>query len=167
MVELAAMHEAITKAAAEIENTAAIEVTAVGGFSVGGHEHDGRYEGQTYVQYVRQARPSSAFPLLLLHGGGLTGACFGDTPDGRPGWQWDFLRAGLDVLVADGAGYGRASYRPQPPVPSLLRDRQALWDLFPTPVSRPPRSTRSSSRWSRSAATTTSPRYAKPATTPS
>ncbi|MEY9930035.1 hypothetical protein ABH926_004677 [Catenulispora sp. GP43] len=116
MVELAAMRETIT-------------VTAVGGFPVGGQESDGRFEGQAHVQYIRLARPRGAFPLLMLHGGGLTGACFGDTPDGRPGWQWDFLAAGLDVLVADGVGYGRASYRPRP-TEALLRDRQTLWDLF-------------------------------------
>jgi hypothetical protein len=135
MVELAAMREAITEVTEFAEVTAGpaatngIEVTAVGGFLVGGHEHEGRVEGQTYVQYVRLAQPRGPFPLLLLHGGGLTGACFGDTPDGRPGWQWDFLAAGLDVLVADGVGGGRASYRPRP-AEALLRDRQTLWDLF-------------------------------------
>jgi hypothetical protein len=108
---------------------AGIAVTAVGGFPVGGEEREGRFEGQCYVQYVRLAWPRGALPLLMLHGGGLTGACFGDTPDGRAGWQWDFLRAGLDVLVADGVGYGRASYRPRP-TEALLRDRQTLWDLF-------------------------------------
>jgi hypothetical protein len=106
------------------------KVAAVGGYHVGGQETEGgRFEGQMYVQYVRLAQPLGEFPLLMLHGGGLTGACFGDTPDGRPGWQGDFLAAGLDVLVADSVGYGRASYHPRHTEP-LMRDAQTLWDLF-------------------------------------
>jgi len=113
-----------------------ISVAAVGGFHVAGHrvrtgsaEEDGYAEGQTYVQYTRLAAPRARFPLLALHGGGLTGACFGDTPDGRPGWQWRFLVAGFDVFVADGVGAGRSGWRTRPAGP-LLRDKATLWELF-------------------------------------
>lgn len=106
-----------------------LTVADFGGYHVGGRETAGHIEGQTYVQYTRLAQPLGSFPLLMLHGGGLTGACFGDTPDGRPGWQRNFLEAGLDVLVADTVGSGRASYQPRPTEP-LLRDKLTLWELF-------------------------------------
>lgn len=41
--------------------------------------------GQMYVQAYLQARPTRRVPLLLWHGGGMTGANWETTPDGRPG----------------------------------------------------------------------------------
>jgi hypothetical protein len=52
--------------------------------------------GQMYVQYVHLLKPQAPSPLLLWHGGGLTGVTWESTPDGRPGWQMFFLRAGFD-----------------------------------------------------------------------
>ena len=52
---------------------------------------------QMYAQYVRLQRPRARFPLLLMHGGGLTGVTWETTPDGRPGWQMFFLRAGQNL----------------------------------------------------------------------
>ncbi|CAB3769242.1 alpha/beta fold hydrolase [Paraburkholderia humisilvae] len=72
--------------------------------------------GQMYVQYVRLAAPRSACPLLLWHGGGMTGVNWETTPDGRPGWQMFFLRAGFDVYVSDAVERGRASWAPYPEV---------------------------------------------------
>lgn len=66
--------------------------------------------GQMYVQYVRLAAPASPVPLLLWHGGGMTGVTWEDTPDGRPGWQQHLLEAGRDVYVADAVERGRASW---------------------------------------------------------
>ena len=42
--------------------------------------------GQLYATHYQQARRAYALPVLLWHGGGLTGACWDETPDGRPGW---------------------------------------------------------------------------------
>ena len=66
---------------------------------------------QMYVQYVRLVRPAARYPLLLWHGGGMTGVTWETTPDGRPGWQLFFLRAGHDVYVSDAVERGRASWR--------------------------------------------------------
>ncbi len=41
---------------------------------------------QMYAQYVRLQNPRARFPLILAHGGGLTGVTYETTPDGRPGW---------------------------------------------------------------------------------
>lgn len=74
----------------EIVYTAGAQPTAV--------DPNGDFEvEQMYVQYVRLASPRAKYPLLMWHGGGLTGVPWETTPDGRPGWQMFFLRAGHDV----------------------------------------------------------------------
>jgi pimeloyl-ACP methyl ester carboxylesterase len=87
--------------------------------------------GQMYVQYVRLAAPTAAAPLLLWHGGGMTGACWESTPDGRPGWQSFFLRAGFDVYVSDAVERGRASFAPVPqvyPEQAYFRVAREAWE---------------------------------------
>jgi pimeloyl-ACP methyl ester carboxylesterase len=63
-----------------------------------------------YVQYFLPARPRFETPLLLSHGGGLTGAQWEDTPDGRPGWLTRFLEAGIACYVIDNVERGRAGF---------------------------------------------------------
>ena len=48
--------------------------------------------------------------IILIHGGGQTGAGFLGTPDGRRGWAHDFLLAGFEVFVVDQPGRGRSGY---------------------------------------------------------
>ena len=71
---------------------------------------------QMYVQYVRLATPKARHPLLLMHGGGLCGVTYETKPDGHPGWQSWFLRAGHDVYVADAVERGRASWARSPEI---------------------------------------------------
>ena len=87
--------------------------------------------GQMYVQYVRLATPRAACPLLLWHGGGMSGASWESTPDGRPGWQTFFLRAGFDTYVSDAVERGRASFAPFPqiyPEAPYFRTARELWE---------------------------------------
>jgi pimeloyl-ACP methyl ester carboxylesterase len=67
---------------------------------------------QMYVHYVKLAAPRARYPLLMLHGGGMTGVTWETTPDGRPGWQMYFLRRGYDVYVADAVERGRSGFAP-------------------------------------------------------
>ncbi|WP_421988505.1 esterase [Roseococcus sp.] len=140
-------------AAAQTPNTAApapLQVASIGSFHVGGGvrtltglparevrmtatgplrriEVNGDYMvGQMYVQYVKLAAPKARHPLMLWHGGGLSGACWEDTPDGRPGWQSFFLRAGHDVYVSDAFERGRASW---PRFPEILPDEPVFRSL--------------------------------------
>jgi pimeloyl-ACP methyl ester carboxylesterase len=89
--------------------------------------------GQMYATHYRQAEPEFVLPLLLWHGGGLTGACWEDTPDGGQGWLDYFLRHGFDVVVSDAFERGRASW---PPYPQFLgqgpehRSLNAVWHHF-------------------------------------
>lgn len=48
--------------------------------------------------------------IVLVHGGAHTGTCYLSTPDGRPGWAYDFAGQGFDVLVLDWPGRGRSGY---------------------------------------------------------
>lgn len=90
--------------------------------------------GHMYVQYVRLAAPRTRVPLLLWHGGGMSGANWESTPDGRPGWQSFFLRAGLDVFVSDAVERGRSGFAPFPEVypeaPYFRTAKEAWEDVF-------------------------------------
>jgi pimeloyl-ACP methyl ester carboxylesterase len=98
------------------------------------HEIDPNGEimvGQMYVQYVRLAKPKATTPLLMWHGGGMTGVTWENTPDGRPGWQMFFLRAGFDTYVSDAVERGRASWAPYPqvyPEPPYFRTAKEAWE---------------------------------------
>src|SRR5215472_1989195 len=45
---------------------------------------------QMYVSYTKLAQPKARYPLLLWHGGGLTGVTWETKPDGKPGWRSSF-----------------------------------------------------------------------------
>ncbi|WP_342739962.1 esterase [Bradyrhizobium sp. B117] len=89
--------------------------------------------GQIYVQTLKLARPKHSLPLLLWHGGGLTGAIWEAQADGGPGWVSHFLRAGFNVYVSDAVGMGRASWAHQPelfPSEPLFRSKREVWEHF-------------------------------------
>lgn len=66
--------------------------------------------GAMYAQYMVPANPRGQAPLLMWHGGGLTGVTWETTPDGREGWQHFFLRRGWPVYVSDAVERGRAGW---------------------------------------------------------
>ncbi len=69
-----------------------------------------------YVQYhVPEPRRGTA-PLLLWHGGGLTGATWESTPDGREGWIQFFLRRGWATYVSDVVERGRSGWAMSPQI---------------------------------------------------
>jgi pimeloyl-ACP methyl ester carboxylesterase len=70
--------------------------------------------GQLYVQHFALAEPRAEYPLLLWHGGGLTGVTWETTPDGRSGWHEFFMHAGHDTYVSDAVERGRASWARYP-----------------------------------------------------
>jgi pimeloyl-ACP methyl ester carboxylesterase len=66
----------------------------------------------TYYEVLEPAGGATKPTLVLLHGGAHTGACYLVTPDGRPGWAYDFVRHGFRVVVPDWPGRGRSGYVP-------------------------------------------------------
>lgn len=91
------------------------------------------HTGQMYVQYVKLVSPKARYPLLLWHGGGLTGVTWETKPDGKPGWQMYFINAGHDVYVSDAVERGRASWSRFPEVYSgepVFRTKKEAWEAF-------------------------------------
>ena len=144
----------------------AYDVARMGGFPIGGHEvtlHDlpvrempvaganlslnidpnGDYQvDQMYVQYVKLVHPTAKYPLVLVHGGGMTAGTWDDTPDGRPGWQTYFLQHGHHVYMIDTVGRGRAGFAPP-----------QVWTQDPVfPMRRAPGTLRGSGRPARTSA---------------
>lgn len=88
--------------------------------------------GATYVEYTTLARPSG-HPIIMFPGGGLSGASFQDTPDGRPGWETYFLRHGYSVNLVDIDRTGRSPWRAFPeiePEEPSFRSHSFLWETF-------------------------------------
>jgi len=89
--------------------------------------------GQMYVQHFALSRPGSSLPVLMWHGGGMTGSHWESTPDDRPGWLWRFLQQGYDVYVSDAVERGRASWAMFPEIfrePPVFRSRNEGWHMF-------------------------------------
>jgi pimeloyl-ACP methyl ester carboxylesterase len=69
-----------------------------------------------YVQYFLPADRRGAVPLLMWHGGGLTGVTYETTPDGREGWLNYFVKKGWDVYNSDAVERGRAGWAMYPDI---------------------------------------------------
>jgi pimeloyl-ACP methyl ester carboxylesterase len=65
---------------------------------------------QMYVHYRIPAERTRPTPVVLVHGGGLTGVSYETTPDGREGWATYLARKGYAVYVVDTPGRGRAGF---------------------------------------------------------
>ncbi len=66
----------------------------------------------TYFDVIEPRAATTEPPLLLIHGGSHTGACYLSTADGRPGWAYAFAAHGYPVVVPDWPGSGRSGYVP-------------------------------------------------------
>ena len=65
---------------------------------------------QMYVHYRIPAQRTNPMPIVLVHGGGLTGVSYETTPDGREGWATYLARKGYAVYVVDTPGRGRSGF---------------------------------------------------------
>ncbi len=69
-----------------------------------------------YVQYFLAAKRRAKLPLLMWHGGGLTGVTYETTPDGREGWLNYFVRRGYDIYNSDAVERGRSGWSMYPDI---------------------------------------------------
>ncbi len=86
-----------------------------------------------YVQYFVPAARNAMPPVVLLHGGGMSGASWETTPDGRPGWLQLLLFAGYEVHVVDGVERGRSGWCAVEgiwPDDAIQRTIEEAWVLF-------------------------------------
>jgi pimeloyl-ACP methyl ester carboxylesterase len=102
---------------AAIHTFSTSNVGRVGHFYVGGHyEGDPGKEvmfGAMYVDVIVPAKIRHPYPVIFICGGaGQTGVTVLETPDGRPGWAYDFVNQGYTVYVMDYPGRGRSLYVP-------------------------------------------------------
>src|ERR1700692_1533507 len=84
----------------------------VGGKWVGtpGHEV---MRGAMYVETWVQKKIRYKYPILCVQaGGGETNVALLQTPDGRPGWAYDFVNRGYTVYMMDLPARGRSGYVP-------------------------------------------------------
>jgi pimeloyl-ACP methyl ester carboxylesterase len=65
-----------------------------------------------YVEERVPAKRTHPYPIVMVHGGTMSGTNFTGTPDGREGWAQYFVRAGYAVYVVDQPGRGRSGYLP-------------------------------------------------------
>ena len=95
---------------------------------------NGTYQvGQLYAQYFRLTEPRYTRPLLLWHGGGMTGCTWEAGPTGQAGWHDLFMQAGWDTCVSDAPGRGRAGWAPYPlitPDQPEHRTLEQAWTIF-------------------------------------
>lgn len=98
------------------------------------YDPNGRYHiEQAYVQYFEPVEMSCPLPVVFLHGGGMAGTMWEQTPDGRAGWAQHFAHAGFNVNVVDNVERGRASWVPFEDIwsgPPIMRTLQEAWSLF-------------------------------------
>src|SRR5215470_4445162 len=86
-------------------------------------------DGKTYVtdqMYVEErvpARRTHAYPIVMVHGGTMSGVNYTGTPDGREGWAQYFVRQGYAVYVVDQVGRGRSGYLAESYGPARNVDR--------------------------------------------
>lgn len=71
---------------------------------------------QMYVQYFIPQDKRGALPLLMWHGGGLSGVTYETTPDGREGWLNYFVKRGWPVYNSDAVERGRSGWAMYPDV---------------------------------------------------
>jgi pimeloyl-ACP methyl ester carboxylesterase len=66
--------------------------------------------GQVYVEHLTPVTVIQPFPLLFIHGKGMTGTNFLNTPDGRLGWADKFLSLGYEIYIVDQPSRARSPW---------------------------------------------------------
>ncbi len=88
-----------------------------GHFYVGGHYagEPGKetMDGAMYVEVWVPKNIRHPYPIMFVTGGGGQGAySLLQTPDGRPGWAYDFVSHGYPIYMMDYPGQGRSAFVP-------------------------------------------------------
>ena len=85
-----------------------------GGKYVGelGDDKESTMGGAMYVEVMVPKQIKSPYPIVFIHGAEGSGVAWLQTPDGRPGWAYNFLDMGYVVYLTDVPTRGRSQYVP-------------------------------------------------------
>lgn len=134
MLELNA--EDVSKAApgASIPTFSTDDIARTGFFYAGGKYvgEKGKevMEGAMYVEVMVPKKIRRSNPMLFLHGAGQTGTDWLQTPDGRPGWAYFFIKRGYVVYMVDYPARGRSAYVPNVDGPLTIRTAPNLSQIW-------------------------------------
>ncbi len=97
-----------------IPTVSTADIARIGFFYAGGHYvgEPGKeiMDGAEYVEVMVPKKTRHAYPIVFLHGAGQTGTDWLQTPDGRPGWAYYFIKQGYVVYMVDYPARGRSAY---------------------------------------------------------
>jgi pimeloyl-ACP methyl ester carboxylesterase len=115
---------------ASIHTFSTEEIARTGFFYVGG-QYVGApgkevMDGAEYVEVMVPKKIRHPYPMVLFHGAGQTATDWLQTPDGRAGWAYYFVKQGYTVYMVDYPARGRSSYNPNPDGDGSLTIRTAL-----------------------------------------
>jgi pimeloyl-ACP methyl ester carboxylesterase len=74
--------------------------------------NDATMHGAEYVEVWVPKQIRHPYPIVFLHDKGATGTVWRQTPDGRPGWAYYFVKQGYVIYMADSPTEGRSPYIP-------------------------------------------------------
>jgi pimeloyl-ACP methyl ester carboxylesterase len=83
-------------------------------------------DGAEYVEVMVPKKIRHAYPIVFFHGAGQTGTDWLQTPDGRPGWAYFFIKQGYTVYMVDFPARGRSTYNPSADGDGALTIRTGL-----------------------------------------
>jgi len=86
--------------------------------------------GAMYVEVMVPKKIRHAYPIVFLHGAGQTGTDWMQTPDGRPGWAYFFIKKGYTVYMVDYPARGRSPYVPNVDGPLTIRTAPQLSQIW-------------------------------------
>ncbi len=115
--------------------TVSLENVARHGFFYAGGENVGEpgqetMGGAMYVEVLVPKEILHPYPIVLLHGAGQTGVDWLQTPDGRPGWAYNFIDMGYVVYMQDFPARGRSQYVPGVDGDMNIRNGPNLEQIF-------------------------------------
>jgi pimeloyl-ACP methyl ester carboxylesterase len=110
------------------------DIARTGFFYVGGHYVGAPgqevMDGAEYVEVMVPKKIRRPYPIVFLHGAGQTGTDWLQTPDGRTGWAYYFIKQGYVVYMVDYPARGRSAYVPDVDGPLTIRTAPQLEKLW-------------------------------------
>jgi pimeloyl-ACP methyl ester carboxylesterase len=105
------------------------DIASTGFFYVGG-QYVGApgkevMDGAEYVEVMVPKRIRHPYPIVFFHGAGQTATDWLQTPDGRAGWAYYFIKQGYTVYMVDYPARGRSPYNPNADGDGALTIRSA------------------------------------------